>query len=109
MKVFIKQTSILVFLVNDLISLKKELAQGQADSIVPIIVQQFKCTPQLAVDFTVQLIRESYLTFIAAEYRLLRFSQHNSPDIISFIDRCKEFAVGNILWRYVVRLPRDTR
>ncbi|MCJ1293100.1 hypothetical protein MMC34_004653 [Xylographa carneopallida] len=91
-----------ICIVNDLLSVKKEIAQGSAESLVPILFAQLR-SAQAAVDQVMETVRLTVEEFDVVAYRLLqRYS--TDPIIVaplqSFVDTCRYFCTGNLSWRY---------
>lgn len=64
------EVSITVFLFNDIVSLKKEVVDGQVDSTVSIFVWSQNMSPQAAVDKAVKMLEVSWENLLAAGTRL---------------------------------------
>ncbi|KAK8113060.1 terpenoid synthase [Apiospora sp. TS-2023a] len=88
---------------NDILSLKKEIAQSQVDSLIPLLFLELGST-QAAIDRGADMVKASIGRFEAAEEGLLaRYS--NSPDsgrvLKDYIDGCKYACTANVNWRQV--------
>lgn len=93
------QTNMMISITNDILSLKKELAAGTPDSIIPILWQQ-SGSLQMAVDKAYKLLKEARSLFDASEQRL--FS--NLPGFPlsrkkQYAEMCKTNCTGNVNWR----------
>jgi hypothetical protein len=108
----IHETLLTVSLYNDIVSLQKELAGGEVDNIVPILVYNDNCTAQEAVDKAVDMIKQSYRDFCAAVRHLkaavVREQSQVTDDVDTLIDACMDVMVGNVAWsmhtpRYISR------
>lgn len=96
-------TNIIICLMNDILSFKKEFAQGQVDSILPVLFAEhgsMDAAMSIAASLIVQSIRS---VDVAAERLLQRHGkdlvlQHNLED---FIDSCKYACTGNLNWSLV--------
>ena len=70
-KVIFREVAVSSFLTNDIFSIRKEIAQGDLDSVVPIMIYHYRYSPQAAVDFAVKELQRSFDEFVAAEERIL--------------------------------------
>ncbi|RAK99749.1 terpene synthase family protein [Aspergillus ibericus CBS 121593] len=86
--------------VNDLLSVKKEIAQGGAESLVPILYAKYGSV-QKAVDHIVAGIRHT-ITELDATAKRLRIRYSTDLDVLKgleiFIDGCKYYCTGNLTW-----------
>lgn len=108
----IREASISVALCNDTVSLKKELADGEIDNIISLLVYNEDLSAQEAADIIIDMIQQSYQRFRTA-IKQLRFATHKEDpsiqrDVNTWIDACMDILVGNIAWslhtpRYIDR------
>ncbi|KNG83802.1 hypothetical protein ANOM_007998 [Aspergillus nomiae NRRL 13137] len=105
MTVMFRETSISIFMINDIYSLKKEVAVNQSDSAVPLKMHHDgHINAQIALDEVIGDLTRSRKKFVAAEQRLLCTNQYNESsdnakkDIQYLIRGCKNMMVGNIKW-----------
>ncbi|KAI8933044.1 hypothetical protein NX059_009693 [Plenodomus lindquistii] len=105
-KAMFREVYIGVYLYNDLVSLKKEVVDGDVDSAIPIIVWQEGITAQAAVDRVVKNIETSWEGLLAAEQRLLDAAQNEKMrlDISRLVAGCKDIVVGHMA--YTLRAAR---
>ncbi|PYI05888.1 terpenoid synthase, partial [Aspergillus sclerotiicarbonarius CBS 121057] len=94
-------TNVNICNVNDLLSVKKEIAQGGAESLVPILYAKYGSV-QKAVGHVVAGIRRTITDFDATAKRLrIRYSKDLDvlKDLEIFIDGCRYYCTGNLSWR----------
>lgn len=105
-KVMFREVYIGVYLYNDLVSLKKEVVDGDVDSAIPIMVWQEGIAAQAAVDRVVKTIETSWESLLAAEQRLLKVAQTKQMrcDILQLVAGCKDIVVGHMA--YTLRAAR---
>lgn len=91
-----------VWLVNDIISIKKEIINDEVDSIIPLFVYHEGLTAQQAVDKAVGMISQSYDDFEAAADRLRLAAKAESVQVQSDVDiligGAMDVLVGNYVW-----------
>ncbi|OOG00946.1 hypothetical protein ASPCADRAFT_125951 [Aspergillus carbonarius ITEM 5010] len=111
-------TNVNICSVNDLLSVKKELAQGSAESLVPILYAELG-SAQKAADQVLQIITLSIAEFDQTAERLVARHGGKSVEIARelemFIAGCRYYCTGNLTWslstgRYKVdqELEEDT-
>lgn len=95
------QTNMMISITNDILSLKKELAAGTPDSLIPILWQQKKDL-QTAINEAYELLKQCRLRFDKAEWALLSHPG-NLPHLSRnrYIQMCKTNCTGNLNWRWV--------
>lgn len=101
-----REVTIGVFLFNDIISLKKEVVDGDVDSAIPILVMNEGITAQAAVDKCVKMTEDSWKKLLAAEQRLkvIAKTEHMKHDIEVLVGSCKDIVVGHM--DYTLRASR---
>jgi hypothetical protein len=94
------EVSITVFLFNDIVSLKKEVVDGQVDSTVPIFVWSQNISPQAAVDKAVKMLEVSWENLLAAGTRLqdVADTEQDKREVNVVITCCKEILVGHMAY-----------
>ncbi|KAJ0154480.1 hypothetical protein CTA2_12990 [Colletotrichum tanaceti] len=100
MKVIWDQTNILVCVVNDLLSLKKEIDQQSVESIVPLLYNNVGSLAA-AVAMVVGIIEKSIEEFDGAAALLLgKFADDEAlvADLKVYIDACRLNCTGNLNW-----------
>jgi hypothetical protein len=96
-------TNIIICLMNDILSLKKEFAQGQVDSILPVLFAEHG-SMDAAMSIAAKLIVQHVRSVDDAAKRLL---QRHGKDLVlqqdleAFIDSCKYACTGNLNWSLV--------
>jgi hypothetical protein len=97
------------FLWNDIVSLRKEIDDGDVDSSIPVIVWNEGCSAQVAVDRCVKMVEESWTRLLEAEKRLLEAhsseSEKTRRDIAVLVGGCKDVVVGHMV--YSLKIPRN--
>lgn len=100
-------TNVIISLMNDVLSLKKEVALGQIDTIVPLLYLEhgsLETAMEIVEDFLVDAVKD----LDAAEVSMLErygstgdFCSSQLLDIQKMIDSCKYACTGNLNWRQV--------
>ncbi|KAL2797260.1 terpenoid synthase [Aspergillus keveii] len=91
-------TNINICSVNDLLSVKKEIAQGSAESLVPILCAELG-SAQEAADQVMETVRLAVFEFDLAAKRLLaRYGRDTSHRLEAFIAGCRYYCTGNLTW-----------
>lgn len=96
-------TNKIISYVNDLASLKKELANNSVDNIVPLLWLSTNSVDS-AISMVVKLIKQAKEDFDAAERELLRMTcltYAGLDQVRDFIESCKTSCTGNLMWRWV--------
>jgi hypothetical protein len=96
----IREVGISVCLYNDLASLKKEVADGDVDSAVPILVWNEGLSPQQAVDSVIGMMEKSWERLLDAEHSLLAIpgTQQFKQDVAILVGGCKDVVVGHVAY-----------
>ncbi|KAI0380854.1 terpenoid synthase [Hypomontagnella monticulosa] len=95
------ETNMIISVTNDVFSLKKEIDQGEVDSLVPLLFLE-QGSVQSAVDQATDIVRSSIQRLDAAEQEILeRYSSMPAlhSEIAEFIKSCKFACTGNLNWR----------
>ncbi|USP72987.1 uncharacterized protein yc1106_00261 [Curvularia clavata] len=104
-----REVAISDFLWNDIVSLRKEIDDGDIDSTIPVIVWNEGCSAQVAVDRCVKLIEESWKRLLEAERRLLDAHtgepERIRSDIKELVGGCKDVLVGHMV--YSLKISRN--
>ncbi|KAH8588350.1 isoprenoid synthase domain-containing protein [Bisporella sp. PMI_857] len=94
-------TNVNICNVNDLLSVKKEIDQGSAESLIPILFTQLGST-QKAVSYVMDTIHYTIRDFDATAQRLLtRFTGEDKATkkaLEEFVMGCKYYCTGNLAW-----------
>ncbi|KAL5115784.1 hypothetical protein ACEQ8H_006279 [Pleosporales sp. CAS-2024a] len=96
-------TNIIICLMNDILSFKKEFAQGQVDSILPVLYAEHG-SMDAAMRTAASLIAQSIRSVDGAAERLLKRCGQDTGlhrDLEAFIDSCKYACTGNLSWSLV--------
>jgi hypothetical protein len=84
------------------VSLKKELADGEVDNIISLLVYNEDLSAQEAADITIDMIQQSYQRFRTAIKQLRVATYKEDPsiqrDVNKWIDACIDILVGKIAW-----------
>lgn len=96
----IREVAISVCLYNDLASLKKEVADGDVDSAVPILVWNEGLTVQHAVNRVIKMVEQSWVRLLEAETRLLDATETDleKHDVAQLVGGCKDIVVGHVAY-----------
>ena len=95
------EMNVIISLMNDLISIKKELLQDNIESYIPLACASGKGVQDAIAD-AVRQLELSKQRFDEAEVDLIQYCKQNSLlsfELTDFIEVCKSNCVGNILWR----------
>jgi len=94
------QTCMLVHLINDIMSFRKELMDNQIDNIVPVLAIENKYSLQQAIDDACKLVQEARMIFDDAEKRVP--VPTGNPDLDEQIKRyihgCRDLVTGVLNW-----------
>lgn len=104
----------IICIVNDMLSIKKEIAQGETDSLLPILVGQGK-DPQAAMDHAFEMVQTAKWELDAAARRLSEktkpsYNKQVCCDLEKFVDSCRMACTGSTVWsiesgRYKIGVP----
>ena len=84
---------------NDLISLGKEVAAGDYESLVPLLMYHECLTPQAAVDRGLDMLRESYERFYELERQLYELvSPEDLLNVKAYVHAFKDLVMSNLHW-----------
>ncbi|KAL8989222.1 MAG: hypothetical protein Q9169_008404, partial [Polycauliona sp. 2 TL-2023] len=105
--------NIIIYAMNDIFSLPKELAQSQVDSLIPLLYERYG-TLEAAMDRAQEMLDESIAAFeLAAERLLVRYAEDEGLQLKlqQFIHGCQCACTANVNWsldtgRY--KLPRTS-
>jgi hypothetical protein len=93
--------NLVVSLMNDILSLKKEVAQGQVDSILPILYLEHKSL-DAAMTAATELITKAVEQLDDAELSIMQrdgMDGTQKSDIEKMIKGCKYACTGSLNWR----------
>ncbi|KAI0169403.1 isoprenoid synthase domain-containing protein [Hypoxylon sp. FL1284] len=99
MQVVWDETNVIISTVNDMLSAKKEIAQSQVDTLIPLLVVRLGSV-QAAVDYATDTVRSSIQRLEAAEKDMLSRYEADPKvqDIQRYIDGCKVACTANLKW-----------
>jgi predicted DCC family thiol-disulfide oxidoreductase YuxK len=105
MRTVVKEGAIMAQIVNDLLSLNKEVKQEpDSVSLITVLMQQRGLTPQQAVNSAVELLREIQRRFVEAEKPVKDGIRDRSEkvqrDVRQFIGTGNDWVVGALKWSY---------
>lgn len=86
---------------NDLCSYRKDLIQGEDSNIIFILKDQ-GMTDQEAVDEIGEMLYDCYKRWHMAMANLPFWGEDIDRDVIKFVNGCRNIALGNLHWRYVL-------
>lgn len=110
MQVVWDSTNIIISLVNDILSIKKEFAQGQVDTILPLLFHRHGDIEKAMAVATSMIVESVEALDHAAEVLL---SEHSADESVLevleiFVDVCKFACTGNLSWRYLMSLSTQS-
>ncbi|KAG9252051.1 isoprenoid synthase domain-containing protein [Emericellopsis atlantica] len=97
------ETNIIISTTNDILSIKKEVAQDQVDTLIPLLADRLG-SPQASIDRSSQIVEESVERLDAASERLLARYAHDEKtqaDLGKFIEGCQYACTANLNWSMV--------
>ncbi|KAI0097134.1 terpenoid synthase [Daldinia grandis] len=94
------ETTIIISTINDMLSIKKEVAQSQLDTLIPLLMLESRSI-QDAVDHAANILSASIKRFESAEEEIL--AQYSTmpnahEDLRKFLEGCKYACTANIKW-----------
>ncbi|KAF6228249.1 hypothetical protein HO133_007979 [Letharia lupina] len=102
MKLLWDYTNVIISTVNDIVSLKKEIARGSISSMIPLLYARSR-DAQVAVDQTAEFLVVNVKAFEETAQRLLKQEKrHNveeARELRAFIKGCQFYCSGNLTWR----------
>lgn len=100
MKKIWHETNMIISLMNDMLSIKKEIDNSQIDSLIPLLFTKTR-SAQGALDEAAQMVKSAVDRFELAETEL-KALYATSPQILAnvtdFVDGCKYACTGNASW-----------
>jgi len=97
------ETNIIISTTNDILSIKKEVAQDQVDTLIPLLADRLG-SPQASIDRSSQIVEESVRRLDAASERLLARYAHDEKtraDLGKFIEGCQYACTANLNWSMI--------
>ncbi|OJK00807.1 hypothetical protein ASPACDRAFT_1855353 [Aspergillus aculeatus ATCC 16872] len=102
MQLLWKHTSYLVHMINDIFSLRKEIADGQIENLIPVLMLNEGVDCNTAMKLAIMLVDEAAHGFHETEKHLR--AQHDSAphDQVTeaFLEGCKNVVMGLTYWSY---------
>ncbi|KAI1650311.1 isoprenoid synthase domain-containing protein [Daldinia loculata] len=95
-----RETNAIIYMTNDILSLKKEVEQSQVDSLVPLLYLQLGSV-QAAIDQAVDMVHSSVQQLESAEKQILQRCSampEVQEDMRKFVAGCKYAATANLNW-----------
>ena len=96
-------TNINIGIVNDMISLKKEIAHGSVESLVPILYTT-KRDVQAVADDVMESVRFTIAEFDEVASKLIKHCEDHyildeTTTLAAYVDGCRYWCTGNMSWR----------
>ncbi|RAH66566.1 terpene synthase family protein [Aspergillus aculeatinus CBS 121060] len=102
MQLLWKHTSYLVHMINDMFSLRKEIADGQIENLIPVLMLNEGVDCNTAMKLAIMLVDEAAHGFHETEKHLQ--AQHDSAPheeiTEAFLEGCKNVVMGLTYWSY---------
>ncbi|ERF73584.1 hypothetical protein EPUS_07518 [Endocarpon pusillum Z07020] len=90
---------------NEIASVKKEVAQCQVDSLIPLLYVVHDRDAEVAEDAAIEMLRDAITRFNIVASALLEDNAGEKvvkADLVRFIDSCRYACTGNLNWRWVI-------
>ncbi|OGM44849.1 hypothetical protein ABOM_006119 [Aspergillus bombycis] len=101
MRLLWRHTSYLVHMINDMFSLRKELADHQAENLVPVLMLNQGIDCNKAMQLSYHLVEETTRGFHEVEHNMLCMSRQTPNKVPSaFLEGCKNIVMGLTHWSY---------
>ncbi|KAH8662917.1 isoprenoid synthase domain-containing protein [Tricladium varicosporioides] len=103
-RILIDEANTIVSVTNDILSIKKEVAQGQVDSLIPLLYLRHGSL-QVAVDSAMSTLRSSVVSLESAAERLKARYLHDerlTDDLMKYIESIKRSCTASLNWRLVI-------
>lgn len=104
----------IIWIVNDMLSIKKEIAQDETDSLIPILVGQGNDL-QAAMDLAFEMVQSAKRALDAAAFKLqekvkVSHCERVCNDAEKFVESCRMACTGSTNWsiesgRYKIGVP----
>ncbi|KAM0803199.1 Presilphiperfolan-8-beta-ol synthase [Usnea florida] len=89
----------LVILVNDILSYKRDLAQGVDHNLITLLKKQ-GLSIQLAVNRIGSMLDECYKRWYIALANMPILGEEMDRQVLKFADACRDVALGNLYWSF---------
>lgn len=99
-------TNFNISMINDLFSGKKEIANGSAESLIPILYATRRDV-QAVADEIMRATRSTVTDFDTTAAQLIKQCSQKSEgtdtanQLVKFIEGCRHYCTGNVSWRYI--------
>ncbi|KAL4862196.1 hypothetical protein BDV12DRAFT_207368 [Aspergillus spectabilis] len=101
MQLLWRHTSYLVHIINDMFSLRKEIADNQIENIVTVIMLNRGMTCTQAMQLSHQFAQEAARGFVDVESRLKAIAVSPQRKLVeAFIEGCRNVVMGLTYWSY---------
>ncbi|KAI9376182.1 isoprenoid synthase domain-containing protein [Aspergillus egyptiacus] len=101
MRLLWRHTSYLVHMINDMFSLRKEIADNQIENIVPVLMLNLGVDCNQAMQLSHQLAQEANRGFLEVEHALRCIHSCTTPGTSDvFIEGCRNIVMGLTYWSY---------
>ncbi|KAM5507116.1 hypothetical protein McanMca71_002025 [Microsporum canis] len=98
-----RQTSYVVHITNDMLSMRKEARDNQIENLVPVLMMNYGIDCGAAMQTSFQMAKDEVKGILAVESCLRKSLGENDKSNIfldSFIKGCKDVAMGLVHWSY---------
>lgn len=103
-----RETAWQITMLNDLLSLRRELVHGQFESLIPLLMYHESLMPQAAVDRTSEMIHASYQRFYRIEMELYAEVDPENIDVVkTYVHAFKDLVMCNLHWSYGLKRYMD--
>ncbi|KAI0850474.1 terpenoid synthase [Daldinia vernicosa] len=92
-------SSELVFMVNDIISYRKDLELSVDHNLIPLLVEQGMSVQQ-SIDKIGAMIDDCYKRWYTALAELPSYGEKVDREVLLFIEICRNVALGNLYWSF---------
>ena len=96
-------TNAIICVVNDLLSVKKEIAHGSVESLIPILYAT-RHDAQAVADEVMETVHFTIAEFDAVAERLMAYHKEREDSktikaLLAFVEGCRCYCTGNLSWR----------
>ncbi|PYI35303.1 terpenoid synthase [Aspergillus indologenus CBS 114.80] len=100
MQLLWKHTSHLVHMINDMFSLRKEIADGQIENLIPVLMLNNDVDCDAAMKWAVKLVEEAAQSFQDIERHLQGLHTDTLEITAVFLQGCRNVVMGLTHWSY---------
>ncbi|EFE40857.1 hypothetical protein TRV_04416 [Trichophyton verrucosum HKI 0517] len=99
-----RQTSYVVHITNDMLSMRKEARDNQIENLIPVIMMNYGLDCDTAMQTSFQMAKDEVKGIRVVERMFQKGGENNNLEIpeslaVSFTKGCKDVAMGLIHWR----------